>query len=72
MLLNIMINVLLYNEKDHQLQREFLEMSNGVEQMCFKSIKYSLEMAVIPIRKFLIIFYIFLRLLFGPAPSKLI
>jgi hypothetical protein len=38
--------------------------------MCFKSIKYSLEMAVIPIRKFLIIFYVFLRLQFESAPSK--
>ena len=47
-----------------------MDPANGIEQMCFKSIKYSLEMAVIPIRKFLIIFYVFLRLQFGSAPSK--
>jgi hypothetical protein len=47
-----------------------MDLANGIEQMCFKSIKYSLEMAVIPIRKFLIIFYVFLRLQFGSAPSK--
>lgn len=42
---------------------------NSVEEMCFKAIKHSLEIAVVPIRKFLILFYIYLKLLFGKAPE---
>jgi hypothetical protein len=47
-----------------------LDPANCIEDMCFKSIKFSLDIAVVPIRKFLILFYIYLRLLFGPAPGK--
>lgn len=71
MLLNILINIMLNIEGDEQLIRDFLDPSNLIEQMCFKSIKLSLEMAVVPIRKFLIIFYLFLRFLFGSAPGKI-
>lgn len=39
--------------------------------MCFRSIKYSLEIAVVPIRKFLIVFYIYLKLLFGEGPGNI-
>jgi hypothetical protein len=69
MILNVLINLMLNIESDQQLVNEFLDPSNLIEQMCFKSIKLSLEMAVIPIRKFLIIFYLFLRLMFGPTAS---
>ena len=72
MLLNILINIMLNIEGDEQLIRDFLDPSNLIEQMCFKSIKLSLEMAVVPIRKFLIIFYLILRFLFGSAPGKTI
>ncbi len=43
--------------------------SNGVEEMCFRAIKFSLEIAVVPIRKFLVLFYLYLRLQFGEAPK---
>ena len=43
--------------------------SNGVEEMCFRAIKFSLEIAVVPIRKFLVLFYLYLRLQFGQAPK---
>ena len=33
--------------------------------MCMKAVKISLELAIVPIRKFLIIFFIYMRLLFG-------
>jgi len=46
-----------------------MDSGNGVEDMCFRSIKYSLEIAVVPIRKFLVLFYLYLRLQFGPAPK---
>ena len=71
MLLNVLINMVLSVRDDEQLVRDFLDPANGIEEMCFRSIKFSLEIAVVPIRKFLIIFYVFLRLLFGPtSPTK--
>ena len=51
--------------------REFLKSDNQIEEMCFKSIKYSLEIAVVPIRKILIVFYVYLRLLFGQKPGMI-
>ena len=35
-----------------------------------KAVRISLELAIVPIRKFLIIFYIYLRLLFGNEPHE--
>ena len=36
-----------------------------IEEMCMKAVRISLELAIVPIRKFLIIFYVYMRLLFG-------
>jgi hypothetical protein len=33
-----------------------------------KAVKISLELAIVPIRKFLIIFFIYMRMLFGDKP----
>lgn len=70
MLLNIMLNLILQVRDDDQLVRDVLDPANCIEEMCFRTIKFSLEIAVVPIRKFLILFYLYLRLLFGPAPGK--
>jgi hypothetical protein len=70
MLLNILINVVLQIRNDQQLVRDFIDPAQGIEDMCFRSIKFSLEIAVVPIRKFLIVFYIYLKLLFGDAPGN--
>ena len=70
MLLNILINLVLNVQNDVQLTREYVSAANGIEEMCFKAIKYSLEIADVPIRKFLILFLIYLRLLFGLPSSK--
>jgi len=69
MLLNILITVVLQVGDDPQVVRDLMDSGNGVEEMCFRSIKYSLEIAVVPIRKFLVLFYLYLRLQFGPAPK---
>ena len=47
-----------------------MDPANCIEEMCFRAIKFSLEIAVVPIRKFLILFYVYLRLQFGTAPCK--
>ena len=47
------------------MTREFTDASTLIEDNCFKAIKYSLEIPIIPIRKFLILFYIYLKMLFG-------
>lgn len=71
MLLNILINYILANTNiDPQLQKDVIDDMNMIEEMCFRSIKYSLEISVVPIRKFLILFYLYLRLMFGEAPCK--
>ena len=36
-----------------------------IEEICMRAVKISLELAIVPIRKFLIIFFIYMRLLFG-------
>ena len=71
MLLNIVINYILLNiEDDPSLGSEVTNEQCGIEDMCFKAIKFSLEIPTVPIRKFLLLFFIYLRLLFGEAPSK--
>jgi len=69
MLLNILINLVLTVRDDDQLVRDLVNENNCIEEMCFASIKFSLEIAVVPIRKILIVFYIYLRFLFGQSPG---
>lgn len=48
------------------MQKDFIQPHNiPIEEICMKAIKYSLVLQMVPIRKFLIIFQIYLRLLFG-------
>jgi len=68
MILNILINFTLINTNDDEsLVRDFTSPICMIEEMCFRSIKCSLEIAVVPIRKFLILFSIYLKLLFGES-----
>jgi hypothetical protein len=65
MILNILMNFTVANINDPSLAKDYVSPRSMIEENCFKAIKYSLEIPVIPIRKFLILFYIFMRLLFG-------
>ena len=74
MLLNILANMVFYNNDDPSLSGEFTSPSLiQVERICLQAVQISLELAIVPIRKFLIIFYIYLRMLFGnkviPGPG---
>ena len=75
MLLNVLVNLLFYNNDDPSLADEFTsDRIIQVEKMCLQAVQISLELAIVPIRKFLIIFYIYLRMLFGstvvPGPDR--
>jgi hypothetical protein len=63
--LNVFMNMLIYNNDDPSLAIELLNNRFiQVEEVCMKAVKISIELAIVPIRKFLIIFFIYLRLLF--------
>ena len=64
--LNIVLNFLIYNNDDPTVAHEFTRgQFVCIEEICMKAVKISLELAIVPIRKFLIIFFIYIRLLFG-------
>ena len=57
---------MIYNNDDPSVGREFTRgQFICIEEICMKAVKISLELAIVPIRKFLIIFFIYIRLLFG-------
>ena len=59
------MNLMIYNNDDPSLQKELINNRFiQIEEVCMKAVKISLELAIVPIRKFLIIFFIYLRLLF--------
>lgn len=63
--LNVFMNMLIYNNDDPSLATELLNNRFiQVEEVCVKAVKISIELAIVPIRKLLIIFFIYLRLLF--------
>lgn len=63
--LNVFMNLLIQNNDDPSLAKELLnDRFIQIEELCMKAVKLSIELAIVPIRKFLIIFYIYLRLLF--------
>jgi len=71
MLLDIMANFLIYNNDDEVVLREFTDRKYiDMEEICMSAVKYSLELANVPIKKFLIIFHIYMRLLFGNQTKK--
>lgn len=56
----------MFNSSDEQLIKDFtLPQIVLIEEMCMKAIKDSLDLQMVPIRKFLILFQIYLRCLFG-------
>lgn len=61
-----MLNFLIYNNDDPSMIKEFTDRKlSPIEEVCMKAVRISLELAIVPIRKFLIIFYIYMRFLFG-------
>jgi hypothetical protein len=64
------MNFIVANIDDDSMISEIVNPKSLIEDCCFKAIKYSLKVAVIPIRKFLILFYLFLRFLLGKEPGK--
>ena len=72
--LNTLLNFLVYNNEDDTVAHEFTRgQFVCIEEICMRAVKISLELAIVPIRKFLIIFFIYMRLLFGRdtrAPIK--
>ena len=66
MCLNILFNLLIYNNDDPNVAYEFTEGDYPyIEAICMRALKISLDLSIVPIRKFLIIFFIYIRLLFG-------
>lgn len=59
------MNLIIFNNDDPSLCKELLnDRFIRIEEICMRAVKISIELAIVPIRKFLIIFYIYLRLLF--------
>ena len=57
---------MIYNNDDPTVALEFTKgQFVCIEEICMRAVKISLELAIVPIRKFLIIFFIYIRLLFG-------
>jgi len=66
LVLNCLFNVIIYNQNDPSLvDEDLLNPKFQIEATCFLSVKLSLELSNVPIRKILFIFYLFLRFLFG-------
>jgi len=64
MLLNILANMVFYNNNDPSLAVEFTCPDLiQIEKISLKAVQISLELAILPIRKFLILYYMYLRML---------
>ena len=69
-ILAILFELLVRNNNEDSVQLEFVRPAIiPVEEICMKAIKLSLDLPMVPIRKFLIIFQIYLRFLFGKTPQ---
>lgn len=65
------MNLLFYNNDDPSLANELLcDRFIQIEEVCMKAVKISIELPIVPIRKFLILFYVYLRLLFNDKPRE--
>lgn len=62
---NCLINLLIYNSDDTGIIREFTNLNQKIEETCLKAIQQSLDTTFVPVRKIILIFHIYLRLLFG-------
>jgi len=71
LILNSIFATVMHNLDDEVVIREFLDQSSFIEDNCFKAVKMSLDLAIVPIRKIIIIFYLYLQLLFGPVQGTI-
>ena len=74
-MLNIVFKMLIHNNDDSNFIKEFcLPQHIRMEEICLRAVKFSLEIQTVPIRKFLILFQIYLRFLFGkdPVPGDIV
>ena len=68
--LNLLFEMLMCNAEDPSMRQDFCSPSNiAIEEICMKAIKYSLEISMVPIKKFIIIFQVYLLFLFGKDPT---
>ena len=66
MILNVTMNFIIYNNDDPSMIKEITDKNlSSLEEICMKAVRISLELAIVPIRKFLILFLIYMRYLFG-------
>lgn len=66
LILNTLLMFMIYNNDDPSVAQEITSSQFiQIEEICMKAVRISLELAIVPIRKFLIVFFIYMRLLFG-------
>ena len=60
-ILTILFEFLIQNNSEESMRSEFIQDHNiQIEEICIKAIKFSLDLQMVPIKKFLIIFQIYL------------
>jgi len=60
-ILTILFEFLIQNNSEESMRSEFIQAHNiPIEEICIKAIKFSLDLQMVPIKKFLIIFQIYL------------
>lgn len=71
-MLNSIFNVIIFNQDDPSLvEEDLLNPKFQIEATCFLSVKLSLELNNVPIRKILFLFYLFIRFNFGEVQPTL-
>ena len=65
MSLNLLFLVMFFNRDDPVLIQELLNPCNQLESSFFRCVKLSLEIPIIPIKKILMLFYVYLKFLLG-------
>ena len=74
---SVLFIVAFYNSDDPAFCADYLGnfLFNSIdpkfkaEELCLKSFRLSLDLAILPIKKFLLLYYLYLRILFGGAPN---
>jgi len=62
---NILINFCFYNNHDSNVVQDFTHSDLLIEETCLMAIKLSLDTSFVPVRKIILVFYIYIRYLFG-------
>ena len=62
--------MVIHNHSDPGLKSDFTCLSFQIEKICLKAIKLSLEIPIIPIRKYLALFNFYILMLFGGKASS--